>query len=718
MSDKAPKTDFSGQEASETKVVEEETLVELRHLLIGPVEDQVDRIQERLDDTEVRSKEVGNILPRAIAKRSSEDDALASALSPTIVHALRFSIRHNLKSLADALFPVIGPAIRKAISEALRGMVQSLNEAMDKSFSLKGLKWRIEAYRTGKSFSEIMLLHSIVYRVEQLFLIHRKTGLLLRHLVTEETEFQDADMVSGMLTAIRDFVADSFRVDEREGLESIHVGELNVWIEHGPDAILAVVIRGTAPAALRSVMKETLEKVHLEFGDLLESFDGDTGSFEPTTPILEKCLVSQYREDKKKASPLLVAALGLFAVVLSTWIWFSLKAHFRWLDLLTALNGAEGIVITRAEREDGNYVIRGLRDSLAVNPVDLVIQAGIDPEQVTFYWTSYQALSDTIGQKRAVMVLGPPDSVKLTLRQGILTAEGESSAEWLAEAQKTAKTIAGISVFDTSGLKITDKEQIQAFQDYLRRLRMEKGIVITSSGIENGKFFIAGLLDPLAAKPSEILPSTKLHESNVTFSWEPYQSGDISIILKRAMKSLTPPKTVNLEVRDDCLVVSGAASNDWLVEMRRWIRTMPGNPCLDDDKVVNLDIVAMNNLRESIESENILFVADTVTPARGQLENMEKIAQEIRELTDLSKKLSSPVRIVIVGHTDRSGSEERNKKLSQFRADRIFEFFLSRGIQSNVFSIEAVGPAQPYTTENSEPGREKNRRVSFRISSL
>lgn len=45
-------------------------------------------------------------------------------------------------------------------------------------------------------------------------------------------------MVSGMLTAIRDFVADSFSVEEGEGLESILVGELNVWIEHGPEAIL------------------------------------------------------------------------------------------------------------------------------------------------------------------------------------------------------------------------------------------------------------------------------------------------------------------------------------------------------------------------------------------------------------------------------------------------------------------------------------------------
>ena len=223
MNDKLVQNKSLVREESANIAEEDETLVELRHLLIGPVEVQVDNLQTRLDDPELRSREVGFILPEAITIRSSQDDALVTALSPTVEQAVRFSIRNNLKSFADALFPVIGPAIRKSISEALKGMVQSLNEAIDKSFSFKGLKWRIEAYRTKKPFSEIILLHSIIYRVEQLFLIHKKTGLLLKHIVKEEIEFQDADMVSGMLTAIRDFVADSFHIDDEYGLDSIRV---------------------------------------------------------------------------------------------------------------------------------------------------------------------------------------------------------------------------------------------------------------------------------------------------------------------------------------------------------------------------------------------------------------------------------------------------------------------------------------------------------------
>ena len=74
-------------------------------------------------------------------------------------------------------------------------------------------------------------------------------------------------MVSGMLTAIRDFAQDSFRVSDDEALDTLQVGELSVWIEQGPHAILAAVIRGTAPPELRTALQEALERVHARFGD-------------------------------------------------------------------------------------------------------------------------------------------------------------------------------------------------------------------------------------------------------------------------------------------------------------------------------------------------------------------------------------------------------------------------------------------------------------------
>ena len=89
-------------------------------------------------------------------------------------------------------------------------------------------------------------------RVEQVLLIHRPTGLKLEHCFAPTVAYQDPEMVSGMLTAIQDFVRDSFSAPPGETLDSLRVGDLEVWVEQGPHATIAAVIRGHAPASLRS----------------------------------------------------------------------------------------------------------------------------------------------------------------------------------------------------------------------------------------------------------------------------------------------------------------------------------------------------------------------------------------------------------------------------------------------------------------------------------
>ena len=224
---------------------------ELRHLIVAPETEGLAAVEERLDNLEKRTEDVSEVVAEAIhMRRATGDQALADALAPTIQETLRESVRRDPHVLADALFPVMGPAIRKSITETLRSMLQSFNEALDNSFSARGIQWRIEAMRTGRPFAEIVMMHSLLYRVEQVFLIHRETGLVLNHLVapTVAAQAQDPDLVAGMLSAIQQFVRDSFKSKDSESLASLNIGDLQVWVEESPNAILAAVVRGHAPA--------------------------------------------------------------------------------------------------------------------------------------------------------------------------------------------------------------------------------------------------------------------------------------------------------------------------------------------------------------------------------------------------------------------------------------------------------------------------------------
>jgi hypothetical protein len=279
---------------------DKDELADLRALLISPEQRDITTLKQRLDNPTIHAEEISNVLAEAIIIRASRDKKLAQALLPTIEQTIRDSVRKDPKFLADAIFPVIGPAIRKAIAESIRAMVQSLNETLSYSFSRQGLIWRLESIRTGKPFAEIVLLHTLIYRIEQVFLIHRETGLVLQHIAAESVNIKDADMVSGMLTAIQDFVHDSFSTDEDQTLQSLNVGEFIVWIEPGSQATLAAVIRGNPPEELRTSLKEVLERIEFEQSQALYSFSGDITPFEESRYLLKACLVQDKENIKNK----------------------------------------------------------------------------------------------------------------------------------------------------------------------------------------------------------------------------------------------------------------------------------------------------------------------------------------------------------------------------------------------------------------------------------
>ncbi|HSE97788.1 MAG TPA: OmpA family protein, partial [Blastocatellia bacterium] len=238
----------SEREIDDGRSPTKDELDELRHLLLEPEQTQIVRLQERLDDPRFNVDDVSRVLPEAITLRSSKDSQLSAALMPTVENALTTSVKRNPQKLVDIIFPVLGPSIRKAISSALGEMVQTINQTLEHSFSFESLKWRIEAYRTGKPFGEIVLYHKMVYQVEHAFLIHRQTGLQLLHVARDTGAAQDADLISSMLTAIKtaiqDFVQDSFGGSSDDVLKNFVVGERNVWVEQTTHAIVAAVIKG------------------------------------------------------------------------------------------------------------------------------------------------------------------------------------------------------------------------------------------------------------------------------------------------------------------------------------------------------------------------------------------------------------------------------------------------------------------------------------------
>lgn len=85
-------------------------------------------------------------------------------------------------------------------------------------------------------------------------------------------------------------------------------------------------------------------------------------------------------------------------------------------------------------------------------------------------------------------------------------------------------------------------------------------------------------------------------------------------------------------------------------------------------------------------------------------------------LKEIAKLLSqdSKLKLYVVGHTDSVGDFNYNMKLSQARADAVVKILASKyGADSNRIKAFGVGPVAPVTSNDTEDGKAKNRRVEL-----
>ncbi len=459
-----------GPEAGKGAKAEE--LEQLRRLLLANEQERLGDLEKAVAKGGVDAKRLSDLLPDAILLRGEGDQGLPRALAPTLEASFEDSVKRNPRTLANVIYPIIGPAIRQSIRNALTSLSEGFNEALEHSFSARGIGWRIEAWRTGRPFSEVVLLHSLVYRVEQVFLVHTQTGLLLEHVYAPSVRARDPELVSSMLAALRDFVEDSFSDGElRQQLSQVSFQELTLVVQPGPAAVVAAVVRGAPPTELRKKLEATVEQIHTERAEELAAFEGDPAPFRATVPLLEECLVEHRRERRRGPS----RAIGLFVVgailaVITVWALGRARDEHRWEAAVEALRGEPGLVVV--DVDDAERRVRGMRDRLSRDPSEVLAGVDFDPDEIQFEWTSFASHEPQLVLAHARDILDPPDSVGTRLVSGVLYLSGRATHAWVQRATQLAPALQGILRVDSEALIDADSERASQARDTLEALRL------------------------------------------------------------------------------------------------------------------------------------------------------------------------------------------------------------------------------------------------------
>ena len=105
---KSPTDPESGRVTGEQECQDALEMDELRRLIAGRERSQIDQLRERLENPELRIKDVSQILAEAIVHRTSQDEKIAKALAPTVEKRLNLRSREIARSWSMSSFPSWG----------------------------------------------------------------------------------------------------------------------------------------------------------------------------------------------------------------------------------------------------------------------------------------------------------------------------------------------------------------------------------------------------------------------------------------------------------------------------------------------------------------------------------------------------------------------------------------------------------------------------------
>ena len=101
-------------------------------------------------------------------------------------------------------------------------------------------------------------------------------------------------------------------------------------------------------------------------------------------------------------------------------------------------------------------------------------------------------------------------------------------------------------------------------------------------------------------------------------------------------------------------------------------------------------------------AETLFRTGEAILTANAYYE-LDKVLEKIKLIPNATWRIE--------GHTDNTGGYEYNKKLSLLRAEAVYNYYISTGLDGDHFEIIGRGEDFPIANNNSQEGRRANRRV-------
>jgi hypothetical protein len=455
-------------------------LERLKDILLVDERAERDRQQQDLAaKLQTHFEELPGALPDLL-KRAQHDERLVRALEKPLSLGLERMARTQKTLLISILFPLIGPIIRRSIAETLSTLVRDMNRAVEHSISPTGLRWRWEAMRTGVPFAQVVLKHTLRYRVEHLLLVNNMGGLLVAHVANDNAALADSDAVAAMLSALQDFARDAVLASADESLSSVEVGGMTLKILRGPLMHLAVAVRGEMTEQAQDRLEELLESLHQDISaeSDIESQKADLLGLMRDWLLKNGQESSEAQDDAKseseaKPAPAWLVTLGiLIAAGLFAWLITHFWHNRQAARLQQALIDTPGFSV-RVEHHRGRYQIFGARDPQADTPESIAKRINVDLQRLdTAHLVPQLSLETELWKRRLERTGRLPHTMQVRALPDKVLLQGELSNAELRQIQMQLQPWETLVAFDLSQVRVASPAMIRQRLTLMRRINL------------------------------------------------------------------------------------------------------------------------------------------------------------------------------------------------------------------------------------------------------
>jgi len=230
---------------------------------------------------------------------------------------------------------------------------------------------------------------------------------------------------------------------------------------------------------------------------------------------------------------------------------------------------------------------------------------------------------------------------------------------------------------------------------------------------------MSGRCDPQARALDVVIGDDHPLQNAIEWRMQAFYSVDESIVEQRVLEQIEFPDSVDYQLNETQLEVTGSASKEWIASMSASATRIVGVDTLNTEQLIEIAPIVVEKSAQQI-AQLIMEIEGTVlyfASGKTELEpaSYQAIPALSRQLDDLALKSNErglTVQLDAIGYSDPSGSKEANLRISRVRADSVL---------SALKSLDKNGVQMRSVSKGSEPDPlakddENDRHVRLKIT--